>query len=72
MLHELLKWKKDIILEGFLEAERVHRLHYTQFIGDGDSSVHLTLIQNVPIWVSINWSVLTTRANAIVEHLNSW
>ena len=29
----------DIILEDFLQAERVHGIHYTQFIGDGDSSV---------------------------------
>ena len=36
----------DIILEGFLEAERVHGVRYIQFIGDGDSSVHPTLIQN--------------------------
>ena len=34
----------DIILEGFLEAERVHRVRYTEFIGNGDSSVHPTLI----------------------------
>ena len=40
----------DIILEGFLEVERVHRVCYTEFIGDGDSSVHLTLIQIVPGW----------------------
>ena len=40
----------DIILEGFLEAERVHGVRYTQFIGDGDSSVYSTLIQNVPEW----------------------
>ncbi len=40
----------DIILEGFLEAERVHGVRYTQFIGDGDSSVYSTLLQNVPGW----------------------
>ena len=40
----------DIILEGFLEVERVHRVRYTEFIGDGDSSVHITLIQIVPGW----------------------
>ena len=40
----------DIILEGFLEAERVHGVRYTKFIGDGDSSVHSTLLQNVPGW----------------------
>ena len=40
----------DIILEGFINAERVHGVHYTQFIGDGDSSVYPTLIQKVPGW----------------------
>ena len=40
----------DIILEGFLECERVHGVRYTQFIGDGDSSVHSTLLQSVPGW----------------------
>ena len=34
----------DIILEGFLEAERVHGVRYTKFIGDGDSSVHSILL----------------------------
>ena len=38
----------DIILERFLEAERVHRVRYTEFIGDDDSSVYPTLIQNMP------------------------
>ena len=40
----------DIILEGFLEAERVHGVRYTKFIGDGDSSVYPTLLQSVPGW----------------------
>ena len=39
---------RDIILEGFIIAERVHGVRYTQFIGDGDSSVYPTLIQKVP------------------------
>ena len=34
------RMETDIILEGFLEAEKVHGVHYTTFIGDGDSSVH--------------------------------
>ena len=38
----------DIILEGFLEAGSVHGVRYTEFIGDGGSSVYPTLIQNVP------------------------
>ena len=40
----------DIILEGFVEAEKVHGVRYTQFIGDGDSSVYPTLLTSVPIW----------------------
>lgn len=40
----------DIILEGFVEAERIHGVRYTTFIGDGDSSVYATLIQRVPEW----------------------
>ncbi len=40
----------DIILEGFKQAEEVHGVRYTRFVGDGDSSVYPTLIQNVPGW----------------------
>lgn len=40
----------DIILEAFKQAEKVHGLRYIRFIGDGDSSVHSTLIQGVPGW----------------------
>ncbi len=40
----------DIILQGFIEAENVHGLRYTSFVGDGDSSVYSTLLQCVPEW----------------------
>ena len=40
----------DIIVEGFKEAERVHGLRYTRFVGDGDSSVYSSLLQSVPVW----------------------
>ncbi len=40
----------DIVVEGFKDAERVHGLRYTRFIGDRDSSVHPTLLQSVPVW----------------------
>ena len=40
----------SIILEGFKEAKRVHGVRYIRFIGDGDSSVYPTLLQNVPVW----------------------
>ena len=40
----------DLLLEGFLQAERVHGVRYTHFIGDVNSSVHSTLLQNVPGW----------------------
>ena len=38
----------DIILKGFLQSEEQHGLRYTQFIGDGDSSVYLALISGMP------------------------
>ena len=40
----------DIIVQGFTEAEKVHGVRYTKFIGDGDSSVYPTLIQKVSGW----------------------
>lgn len=40
----------DIILEGFCAAEKTHGVRYMRFVGDGDSSVYSTLIQNVPVW----------------------
>ena len=40
----------DIIVEGFIKAEKVHGLRYTQFVGDGDSSVYPTLIQQAALF----------------------
>ena len=40
----------DIILEGFNEAERMHDLQYTKFIGDGDSFTYSTLVEKGPHW----------------------
>ena len=40
----------DIILEGFKQAEQMHGVRYKRFVGDGDSSVYPTLIENVPGW----------------------
>ncbi len=55
--HCFLNWtasssemETDILVEGFLEAERVHGVRYIKFISDGDSSVYPNLIQNVPGW----------------------
>ena len=52
-----LNWNKsssemetDVILKGFLEAEKVHGVRYTSFIVDRDSSVYPTLLQCVPEW----------------------
>ena len=39
----------DIILELFLEGERVHGLRYMTLVGDGDSSVLHTLHTKIPI-----------------------
>ena len=38
----------DIILKGFLRSEVQHGLRYTQFIGDGNSSVYPALICGIP------------------------
>ena len=40
----------DIILEGFLAAEKEHGVRYINFVGDGDSSVYPTLVSSVPGW----------------------
>ena len=40
----------NIILEGFLKSEAMHGVRYLKFIGDRDSSVYPTLINEVPIW----------------------
>ena len=40
----------DIILEGFKKSEQMHGVRYMRFVGDGDSSVHPTLLQYVPVW----------------------
>ena len=42
--------ESEIILEGFLQAESTHGVWYIKFVGDGDSSVHTTLIAGVPGW----------------------
>ena len=42
--------ESDIILEGFSKAEQQHSVRYINFIGDGDSSVHTTLISGVRGW----------------------
>ena len=39
--------ESDIIIEGFQQAEAEHGVRYMRFIGDGDSSVYSTLVQNV-------------------------
>ena len=45
------------ILEGILEAERVHGVWYIQFVGGGDSSVYPTLVQNLPVWGHDIWKL---------------
>ena len=59
----------DIILEGFLEAEKVHGVRYTRFIGYGDSFVHTIFLQSVLGDLRLkSWNVLTMFASAIEEH----
>ena len=44
-------WSRSaIILEGFKQAEEVHRVRYKRTVGDGDSSVYPTLLESVPVW----------------------
>ena len=38
------------ILEGFQAAEKTHGVRYMRFVGDGDSSVYLTLLTQVSKW----------------------
>ena len=38
----------NIILKGFLHSEEQHGLHYTEFIGNDDSSVFPDLVSGVP------------------------
>ena len=42
--------EKDIIVEGFKQSENMHGLRYTGLIADGDSSVHRSIIDSVPIY----------------------
>ena len=58
-----------VILEGFLEAEKVHGVCYTRFIGDGNSLDYPTLIQNVPWGYAIEKP--TMHVNAIGVHLSN-
>ena len=37
-------------MDGFVKAEATHGVRYTRFIGDGDSSVYPTLLNEVPVW----------------------
>ncbi len=40
----------DILVQGFREAETKYGLRYNTFTGDGDSSVHASLVTQVPGW----------------------
>jgi len=45
--------ESDIIVEGFKISEEKHGIRYTSFIGDGDSSVHSSLVAAVEWGCSI-------------------
>ena len=42
------KWRHQQYLKA--NAEKVHAVRYMHFVGDGDSSVYPTLLQEVPVW----------------------
>ena len=48
--HHPQRYRRISFWRGFVEAEKVHGVHYTHFIGDGDSSVHSVLLRCVPGW----------------------
>ncbi|XP_065906075.1 uncharacterized protein [Dysidea avara] len=44
----------DIIVEGFKKSEAMHGLRYIYMIGDGDSSVYLSVTINVPYGLGVH------------------
>lgn len=42
--------ESDIIVEGFLHAEKQHGLRYIKMVGDGDSAVYANIQEQVPVW----------------------
>lgn len=42
--------ESDIIVEGFLRAEKQHGLRYINMVGDGDSAVYANIQEQVPVW----------------------
>lgn len=55
--------ESDIILEGFLAAEKQHGVRYINFVGDGDSSVYPTLVSNVP-----GWGIQSRSKSVLIMH----
>ena len=63
--------ESDIILEGFCKAEKQHGVRYANFTGD-NSSVHSTLISEVPGWGLQDKSVLTMHLNVTDLHWKTY
>ncbi|ESO82752.1 hypothetical protein LOTGIDRAFT_155770 [Lottia gigantea] len=40
----------DVIVEGFMNAEKDHGVRYMRLVADGDSSVYARIQKTVPIW----------------------
>ncbi|ESO87071.1 hypothetical protein LOTGIDRAFT_154561 [Lottia gigantea] len=40
----------DVIVEGFMNAEKDHGVRYMRLVADGDSSVYARIQETVPIW----------------------
>ena len=45
-----MSMETNILVQAFREGETKYGLRYTSFIGDGDSSVHVSLVTGVPGW----------------------
>ena len=46
--------ESDIIVEGFNQSETMHGLRYIWMVGDGDSSVYLSVTLNVSYGLGMN------------------
>ena len=59
-----LRWSQTSSWKDSSRAEQMHGVRYKRFVGDGDSSVYPTLIENMP--GSVSYAHLTLPTKRIV------
>ena len=69
-LHRPRRWKQTLFWRGFWKLRGSMESDITSFVGDGYSSVHPTLLQNVPGWGHAIRAP-TTHVSAIGAHSRS-